>query len=245
MFAVIEAGLWGLAGGSSLVVGAVLGAATRPPERLVAWILAFGAGTLISALAFELTEEAFHLGGLDAVALGIAIGALAFFLGARWIDRMGGHDRKRMGGQRGEGSAWGLLLGAVLDGVPESLVIGASLIAGGRVAVPVVAAVFLSNVPEALSSARGFRQDGRSVPYTLGVWGAVTAVSGLAAAVGFAAFRGASPQILAVVLAVAAGAIVTMLADTMMPEAFEHGGSATGLWTALGFGVAFFLSTLA
>jgi ZIP family zinc transporter len=241
---VVEAGLWGLVGGSALLVGAVVGTVARPPDRLVAWILAFGAGTLISALAFELTEKAFRLGGLDAVALGIAVGALAFFVGARAIDRMGGQDRKRMGGQREGGSAWALLLGAVLDGIPESLVIGASLIAGGRVAFPVLAAVFLSNVPEALSSARGFRRDGRSVRYALGVWGAVTAVSGLAAAVGFVAFRDASPQVLAVDLAVAAGAIVTMLADTMMPEAFEMGGTAAGLWTALGFGVAFFLSTL-
>ena len=240
----IEAGLWGLAGASSLLAGAVVGGLFRLPDRITAWVLAFGAGTLISALAFELTEEAFRRGGLDAVGIGVAAGALGFFLGDIAVNRMGGHDRKRMGGQRGEGSAWGLVLGAALDGIPESLVIGASLLEGKGVAFPVVAAVFLSNIPEALASARGFRRDGRSLTFTLGLWALVTLLSGLAAAIGFAALRGAPDQAIAVVEAVAAGAIVTMLADTMMPQAFEEGGPAAGLWTALGFGVAFFLSTL-
>jgi ZIP family zinc transporter len=241
---VIRAGLWGLVGGSALVVGALVGALTRLPDRLAAWVMAFGAGTLISALAFDLTEEAFERGGLDAVALGMAIGSVAFFGGNAFINRMGGHDRKSMQGQEEEGSAWALMLGAVLDGIPESLVIGASLLAGKGVAVPVVVAVFLSNIPEALSSSRGFKRDGRPMGFTVGVWVIVAVVSGVAAAVGYLALRGVAGQAIAVVQAVAAGAIITMLADTMIPEAYRVARQAVGLWTALGFAVAFFLSTL-
>jgi ZIP family zinc transporter len=204
--------------------------------------MAFGGGVLISALAFDLTEEAFRRGGTDAVAFGMAGGALAFYAGDWIIDRRGGDDRKRSGGQQECGSAKAIVLGALMDGIPESVAIGVSLVGGGSVAAPVVVAVFLSNVPESLSAATGLAKAGHSRRYVLGLWVAVMVVSGFAAAVGFQFLGDASANVIAGIQAFAAGAILTMLADTMMPEAFEHGGSAVGVVTVLGFSLAFFLS---
>ena len=137
-----------------------------------------------------------------------------------------------------------IVLGALMDGIPESVAIGVSLLGGGGVGAPVVAAVFLSNVPESLSAATGLRKAGHSQRWIVGLWLAVTAVSALAAAVGYGVLGGASDNLIAGIQAFAAGAILTMLADTMMPEAFEHGGSLVGLVTVLGFSGAFVLSTL-
>jgi ZIP family zinc transporter len=238
----IEAGLWGLLGGGALVLGAGAGLLLRAPQRVIGLIMGFGAGVLISALAFELTEEAFRRGGADAVALGLALGALTFFGGDWWLDRRGGQDRKRSGGQQAGAAATGLVLGALLDGIPESVAIGASLLGGEGVGVAVVAAVFLSNVPESLSAATGLRQAGRSPRWILVLWTAVALVSALAAAIGYATLDGASPNLLGGIQAFAAGAILTMLADTMIPEATDSGGAAVGLVTVLGFALAFLLS---
>jgi ZIP family zinc transporter len=241
---VLEAAFWGLVGGFALLVGGVVGLKLAATQRLVGLVMAFGSGVLISALAFELTEEAFRRGGLDAVAAGMAGGAISFFVGDWIIDHRGGNHRKRSGGEQKGGSGTAIVLGALMDGIPESVAIGVSLVGGGSVAGPVVVAVFLSNVPEGLSSVAGMRKAGRSARYVFGVWGGIAVVSGLAALVGYVALGGASDNVVGIVQAFAAGAILTMLADTMMPEAFEHGGSLVGLVTVLGFSGAFVLSTL-
>ncbi len=238
----LEAAFWGLVGGFALVIGALVGLAFPTSQRVIGLVMAFGGGVLISALAFDLTEEAFRRGGTDAVAFGMAGGALAFYAGDWIIDRRGGDDRKRSGGQQECGSAKAIVLGALMDGIPESVAIGVSLVGGGSVAAPVVVAVFLSNVPESLSAATGLAKAGHSRRYVLGLWVAVMVVSGFAAAVGFQFLGDASANVIAGIQAFAAGAILTMLADTMMPEAFEHGGSAVGVVTVLGFSLAFFLS---
>ena len=238
----LEAAFWGLVGGFALVIGALVGLAFPTSQRVIGLVMAFGAGVLISALAFDLTEEAFRRGGTDAVAFGMAGGAIAFYAGDWIIDRRGGDDRKRSGGQQECGSAKAIVLGALMDGIPESVAIGVSLVGGGSVAAPVVVAVFLSNVPESLSAATGLAKAGHSRRYVLGLWVAVMVVSGFAAAVGFQFLGDASANVIAGIQAFAAGAILTMLADTMMPEAFEHGGSAVGVVTVLGFSLAFFLS---
>lgn len=238
----LEAAFWGLVGGFALVLGAFIGLTFPTSQRVIGLVMGFGAGVLISALAFDLTEEAFDRGGTDAVAFGMAGGALAFFFGDMLIDRRGGDHRKRSGGQQECGSAKAIVLGALMDGIPESVAIGVSLVGGGSVAAPVVVAVFLSNVPESLSAATGLAKAGHSRRYVLGLWTGVMAVSGLAAALGFQFLGDASGDLIAGIQAFAAGAILTMLADTMMPEAFDHGGSAVGLVTVLGFSLAFFLS---
>ncbi|MGI9119471.1 MAG: ZIP family metal transporter [Acidimicrobiales bacterium] len=239
----LEAGFWGLVGGVALMVGAVIAMVAPTPQRVIGLVMAFGAGVLISALAFELTEEAFRRGGLDAVGAGLAGGAFAFFVADWVLDHHGANHRKRSGGQQEGGSAGAIVIGAVMDGIPESVAIGVSLVGGGSVAAPVVVAVFLSNIPESLSAATGLTAAGHSRAYVLGLWATVAAVSALAAALGYALLGGASPNLIAAIQAFAAGAILTMLADTMMPEAFEHGGSVVGLVTVLGFALAFFLST--
>ena len=132
----------------------------------------------------------------------------------------------------------------MLDGIPESVAIGVSLVGGGSVGVAVVAAVFLSNVPESLSAATGLRKAGHSPRWIVGLWLGVALISALAAALGYAFLGDASPNVIGFIQAFAAGAILTMLADTMMPEAFEHGGKVVGLMTCLGFAVAFVLSTV-
>ena len=243
--AVAAAAFWGFIGGVSLLVGAAAGYYADLSQRVVGLVMGFGAGVLISALAFDLTHEAFTRGGADAVAIGLFAGGLTFFVGDWLIDRRGGNQRKSSNGDdHAAGSATAIVLGALLDGIPESAAIGISLIEGRGVGVAFVAAVFLSNVPEAASAATGMRAGGRTPAYVFGLWTAVLAISTLAAAIGYAVLGDASGNVVAVTQAFAAGAILTMLADTMMPEAFEHSGSLVGLVTLTGFATAFILSTL-
>ena len=240
----LSAAAWGAVGASSLLIGALLGVYLRIPARGIGLLLGFGAGTLISAVAFELTEEAYALGGADAVAGGLALGALAYFVGDEAISRRGGGDRMKPMERAPSNASSALLLGAVLDGIPESAVIGLSLIGGGGVSVPVLTAVFLSNLPEATSSSAGMRAEGASSGHVLRIWLLVVAVSAVAAAVGYAALEGASDDAVGLLQAFAAGAVLTMLVDTMIPEAFRFGGRAVGLLTVLGFALAYLLSTL-
>jgi ZIP family zinc transporter len=238
-----EAFAWGLFASSSLLLGGGIALLVPIRERWLGLIMGFGAGVLISAVAYELVAEAFETAaGSGSLALGLAAGALTFFVGDAVIDRMGGEGRKAMRRTAGAGSALAIVLGIVLDGIPESAVIGLGLLSGTGVSVAVIAAVFLSNLPEAIAATTGLKAGGWPARRIMGLWSLVAAVSGLASLAGYALFDSAGPSALAFVLAFAGGAILTMLADTMMPEAFEHGGKLVGLVTTLGFGLAFALS---
>lgn len=240
-----EAFFWGLLAASSLMVGGLLALQIDIPERVLGLIMAFGAGVLISAVAFELVEEAFETssGSLE-VASGLLAGALTFYVGDVLIDRMGGNERKRMSGGQGSGSALAIVLGIVLDGIPESIVLGLSILTGGSVSIAFLAAVFLSNLPEAIAATTGLSAGGWARARILGLWALVMLVSALASLAGYALFDTASPRLLSFVLAFAGGAVLTMLADTMIPEAYEHGGRFVGVVTTIGFGTAFALSAL-
>jgi zinc transporter, ZIP family len=241
----LEAFGWGLLASSSLLLGGVIALRFTVSRFVLGLVMAFGAGVLISAVAFELVEDAFEESQLlSDVAIGLFAGCATFSLGDALIDRFGGADRKRMGGEQASGSALAIVLGIVLDGIPESAVIGLTLLEGGAVSVAMLVAVFLSNLPEAIAATTGLRQSGWRPVQIVELWSSVAIVSGLAALAGYAFFDHASASAVAFVLAFAGGAILTMLADTMMPEAFEHGGRFTGVFTTLGFATAFAVSAL-
>ena len=236
---------WGLLAASSLVIGGILALAVKIPLRVIGLIMAFGAGVLVSAVAFDLVEEAQSATDDNwAVLVGLFVGCGVFFGGDVLIDRMGGGDRKDAGGAQQEGSALAIVLGTVLDGIPESMVIGLTIFQGGAVGAAYLTAVFISNLPEAISSTAGLRLGGWRTPRILGLWVAIAIVSAFASLVGYAVFQDASGNVVAFVLAFAAGAILTMLADTMFPEAYENGGKLVGVITTLGFAIAFTIHLL-
>jgi len=240
---VLEALWWGAFASSSLLIGAAVALRLSVSRRALGLVLGFGAGVLLSAVAFELVEEAFETSGLlSDVAIGLFAGCAVFSLGDALIDRMGGAERKNMDGGGEGSSALAIVLGTVLDGIPESAVLGIGLIDGGTVSAAMLVAVFLSNLPEAIAATTGLAASGWRASRVLLLWGSVVAVSAVAALLGFGLFDGASPSATAMVLAFAGGAILTMLADTMMPEAYAKGGKWVGVVTTLGFATAFAIS---
>jgi ZIP family zinc transporter len=238
---------WGTLAASSLVIGAIIALLFHMSLRVIGLIMGFGAGVLISAVAFDLVEEAAEKASGSGWAIaGIFTGCGVFFGGDWLIDRMGGADRKDAtgGDDEGGGSALSIVLGTVLDGVPESMVIGLTIYEGGAVGAAYLAAVFISNLPESISSTSGLLTGGWKKARILWMWIGITLVSALASLLGYSLFQDSSPDTVAFVLAFAAGAIITMLADTMMPEAFKHGGKLVGVVTTLGFAVAFTIHVL-
>lgn len=244
-----QAGFWGFVAGAALLIGAAFAYFVQVPQRVIAGVMAFGSGVLISALSFELMDEAYRQGGFDSTAIGF-LGGAAVYTAVNWfLDKQGAKHRKRSGGhqpseQDHAGSGLAIAVGALLDGVPESIVIGLSMLDGGSVSRVAVIAIFLSNIPEGLSSAAGMKKAGRSAAYIFGIWTAIACTSGIAALVGYTVFQGFSDEVIAATTAVAAGAILAMLADTMIPEAFETAHNFAGLITVAGFLAAFVLSKL-
>jgi ZIP family zinc transporter len=234
---VAEAAFWGFAGGLALVIGALIAVASkRPiPKHVIAYVMAFGAGVLISAVAFDLTEEAIQIGGGDAAAIGLAAGALTYFAGDRIVRHRGGDSDEDPGG---------LVLGALLDGIPESAAIGMTLLAGGGPSVSFIAAVFISNLPESISASAEMKSTRRPA-WIIGLWLGIAVASAIAAALGYQLLGDASDDVVAGVKAFAGGAILCMLADTMMPQAYEESDRnlGIGLVTVLGFALAALLST--
>ncbi|MET0819380.1 MAG: ZIP family metal transporter [Aeromicrobium sp.] len=240
----LQAGAWGVLAGGALVVGALIAWFVRVPQPLVASVMAFGSGVLISALSFDLVDEAEKTGGLVPTVAGALGGAVVYVAANVALARRGAQHRKRSQDQQpsedeqaGSGSA--IAIGALLDGVPESVVLGVSLLGGGGVGVPVLAAIFISNLPEGLSSAAGMKRNGRSSRYVFGVWIGIAVASGVAALVGNLVLDGAPDETIAAITAIAAGAILAMVADTMIPEAFEKTHLYAGLIATVGFLAAF------
>jgi ZIP family zinc transporter len=240
----LAAGFWGFVGGVSLLVGALLGLYAGASQRVISVVMAIGAGVLISSVAFDLMDEAYEAGGFDAASLGLLLGALVFFAADRAVNKAGGRHRKRSQGQQEGSSAAAITVGALMDGIPESVAIGISLVGGGVVSWVFVIAVFISNMPEGLSAAAGMKKAGHSTGYILGLWSVVVAVSAASALFGYLFLSGVPEDVIAAIQSFAAGAILTMLASTMMPEAYQEGGEVVGVVTTVGFLLAFILSHL-
>jgi ZIP family zinc transporter len=243
----VQALLWGTVAGAALVLGSAIAWKWTIAPKIVSSIMSFGAGVLISALSFDLVDEAEQGGGLWPTVAGFLAGALVYVGANALLARRGAKHRKRSGGKQPSekdkpGSGTAIAIGALLDGIPESVVLGLGLVSGGSVSTAVLAAVFISNVPEGLSSTAGMKKSGRSAGYVFGVWGGIALISGLASLIGYASLQNAPAEMVAFITAIAAGAILAMLADTMIPEAFEEHHVLTGLIAAVGFLAAFTIS---
>ena len=257
----LTAALYGLLASSGLLIGAIIGVVFTPPRRMVASIVAFGSGVLVSALTFELMDEAFEKGSPPFVVVGFLIGAVLYVAASYALDRMAARSPKREGrkakdvepgaeatpesSEAATVSGVALLVGALLDGIPENAAIGISLYAEGQaLGIVLLVAVFLGNLPESISSSVGMRTEGRSRRYIIGVWAFAALICTTASVLGYTLLSGLSADMISGMLALAAGGILAMLADTMMPEAFENGGPFVALATAVGFMCAFLLSHL-
>lgn len=239
----LEAFFWGAVGASALLVGALLAYATTPSPKLIAVVMGLGAGLLIGSVAFELVDEAVKTTEVAVVGLFTLVGALAFTAGARWLERQGGGDRKDSEGAQASGAPLAIVFGSVLDGVPESFVLGLTVLQGG-VSVALLVGVLLSNLPEGLSSSSGLRIAGWTRARVVRMWLIVMAVSAVSAALGYALLDPESGRTGAFAQGFAAGALLAMVADTLLPEAYEEEGVATGGLVAVGFAVSLMLSAL-
>jgi ZIP family zinc transporter len=231
---------WGALAASSLVIGALLGLVREWPERLVGLVLAFGAGALISAVAFELAQEGARIGGATAMAIGLAVGALTYYLADGVIERLDSRGDPAPDAAAEAGPA--LALGAVLDGIPEQLVLGLGVAAGSGISVGLLAAVFVSNLPEAVGSASEMREAGHSPARIRLIWLGVAVLCALATVTGNALADVTSGPLNGAVNGFAAGATLVMLIDSMIPTAAERGGRAAGLIAMLGFAAGTALS---
>jgi len=235
---------WGALAASSLVIGALVGVGRPWPDRAVGAVLAFGAGALISAVSFDLAQEGVQVGAREYVALGLAAGALTYYLANRALERRSGH-RRRSGRKPASGAGTALALGAFLDGIPEQLVLGIGIAAGEGVGVGLLAAIFISNLPEAVGSSTEMRAAGTSRAGITRLWVAVAIVCTLATVGGYAIADTASGDVRGAIDGFAAGALLGMLIDSMIPDAARRAGDAAGLATVLGFAVAAGLSGIA
>ena len=235
MSPLLIAGLAGLLSGLALVVGALVAWFAAIPRTVVALVMAFGAGVLISALAFDLVDEATESGGFVPTVLGFLAGALVYVVADQVLEHGGFRRKRHRHGGAGGGTGLGIALGALLDGVPETAVQGVGLSGGGSLSVAVLVAVVVSNLPEGMSSTADLKASGRGPRYVFGLWIGIALVCALSALGGYALLGGVPAAGQAAVTAFAAGAILAMICDTMIPEAFRTTQTATGAVVVLGF----------
>jgi ZIP family zinc transporter len=235
---------WGALAASSLMLGALLAFARRWPSRQIGLVLAFGAGALISAVSFELAAEGLEVGSLGATAIGLGMGALAYFSLDGLIAKRFAAGRGRAGRAGGSDPGTALALGAFLDGIPEQLVLGIGLAAGDGVSIGLLVAIFVSNLPEAIGSASEMRKSGTERAKILRLWAVVALICTLASVVGYLIADAASGELQAGIDGFAAGALLVMLIDSMIPDATKESGRVAGLVTTLCFAVATALSSI-
>ncbi len=243
----VEAFLWGGVAAATLLLGAVIAYVSRPGPRLNAIVMALGAGLLLGSVSYDLIGEAIKASSLTLVAFTFFLGSATFVIGDTLLDRIGAARRKNASGAQAGGSAPAIVMGSVLDGIPESFVLGLTVLQGG-ISVPLLVAVAISNLPEGMASSSGLRTAGWPLARVAKMWGVVVVASALSSAAGYVVLGSASGPLgadeQAVAKAFAAGALLTMLADTMLPEAFEQERSFTGALVVFGFAGSLALSAL-
>jgi zinc transporter, ZIP family len=240
----LEAGAWGAFAASSLVIGALIAIFRPIAKKPLGLVMAFGSGVLVSSVAYELVEEAVRIGGQGPMAIGLAMGAFVFYLGDRAIDSIGGEGMGSVKGPESPDSGLAIVLGAALDGVPESIVLGLTFASGEGIGLAFLVAVFISNIPEGIAGTAGLLRGGWDRGRILRLWLIVVVASAVAAFLGGSLLSDVGGELHAFVLGFAGGAILTMLTDSLIPEAFDNAGKQAGLATTLGFGVAFALTLL-
>ena len=232
--------MWGGLSSAALYLGQAVAGPLEQRRRLTGQVMGFGAGALLSAVAYELIPES-TLSKSAWVGLAFLVGALAYYVGDRIVDDRGGDKRQALGEKAEEGSGMAMFLGALLDGIPEAFVLGIGLAVGGEISVAFVAAIFVSNIPQGAAGTISMQQAGVADRRIFWMWTGLTVACAIAAGLGFV-LSDSLPDGGLYAQAFAAGAVLTMLADSMMPEAFEHGGRTVGLITVLGFLAAGVLS---
>lgn len=230
-------------GSSALIVGALVAYLGSPSRKFVAVVMALGTGVLIGSVSFELIDDAVENASVLLVGVGTLVGAGVFTLGNWWLVTKGAGNRKHAGGAQAEGSPMAIVLGSVLDGIPESFILGLTVLQGA-LSVPLLAGILLSNFPEGMSSSSGLRLSGWPLRRLLRMWMLVLAASAISSAAGFVVLDTARGETIAVIEAFAGGALLAMLADTLLPESFEVEGVFTGSWVAAGFALSLMLASL-
>lgn len=230
----------------ALILGAILGIYLKFRRKLIAAFMAYGSGVLICALTFGLMEEAFSNGGFDSIIIGFLLGGFVFIFGNYLLYHFGGREHKYIKTHKSKKNSNGklMILGAILDGVPESMALGIVLFAGGNNGLLMMVAIFLSNFPESLSSVPGLRKEGFSKTEIIISWFYVAAISFISVVLSYLFLNNIDPNVIGIIESFAAGAILAMLADSMMPEAYEEGGYIVASLTIFGFLSAFILSRL-
>jgi zinc transporter, ZIP family len=236
--------IYGAISGFALILGTWVGIFFKLKQKTIAKIMAFGSGVLICALTFGLMEESFKHGGFDAVIIGFFLGGLAYIAGDQLIHVYTGRQLRLYKRRRETGSENGLsiTLGAVLDGVPESVALGIALFNGGSTGLLMLTAIFLSNFPESISSVNFLYQGGFSKKRIFTIWGSVSLITVLVTVISFIFLHDLNLNMIGILESFAAGAILAMLSDSMMPEAYKEGGYSIGILTVLGFLTAFIIA---
>jgi ZIP family zinc transporter len=238
----LNAFLWGLLATSSLILGGIIASRFSLSKRTIGIIMAFGAGTLIAAISYELIFESIKIAPLTGFpAFGFFTGAATFFFADMLIGKFGAGNRLDIGASQQSRLIIPMVLAIILDGIPESIVIGLGIFEGGKVSLALLMAVFISNLPEAIAGSSGMKASGWSKKKIILLWFIIAIVCSVSTVAGYSLFSGASNLWIAFIQSFAGGAILMMLANSMMPEAYEHGGKLAGVFTVLGFFVSVFM----
>jgi ZIP family zinc transporter len=245
--------VWGFIASIPLLIGSIIASIASLPKQVIAIIIAFGSGVLVAALAFSLIEEAFTLSeSIISVIIGFVLGGLSYTSANYILNKksrgLTKHRKKSHGENAGGGkgaSGLALLVGSVMDNIPENMALGISLVTGGTINIVLIAAIFLSNFPEGLSSAQGMKSNGRSKKYIVALWSIAVVIGTISSVIGFTFLSNTSPSTISIAISFAAGAILVMLAESMIQEAHAEGGSSRiGIATMVGFAIAFILGRL-